>query len=346
MKIPTHLLLLATFAVSNLRAEEGATELVTEVEVQVAKVVKVTLHQTITAFGVIEPDPLASAKLSPATAGLITVVNGIEGQQVKKGDVLFRLDSRAVDAAEATAELAIQFSQANVDRQKALIEVEGTSAKQLLEAEQALAAAKAEVAAAKVQQSLMQGEAPMNGTLVKFDAKPGEAADASRVLAEIIDLDRLVANVRIPIAEASEIRADQIAQLISGTDATPIEGKVIFISPQVDPATDTVLVRISVPKKSTLRPGQFIRANIVSAEHKDRLAVPLKSLVNDPEDGPVISLVTDGIATRKAVKTGFRDAQVVEVEAEGLSEGQTVVTFGTYGLPHETKVRITTADSK
>ncbi|MEP6667840.1 MAG: efflux RND transporter periplasmic adaptor subunit [Chthoniobacter sp.] len=321
------------------RAEEEK-KVETEVAVQVAKITRATLHRVVTAYGNIEPEPLASARLAPAQAGIIAEVDAVEGQRVEKGAVLFRLDSRAVDAAVEKAGLAIDFAQKNADRQKKLIAAEGTSEKLVLEAQQALAAAKLELATAKVQQSLLSGEAPLAGTVVSISARPGEPADATKPLAEIVDLDRLAASVRVPRANVSELHAGQKAQLLTGRDAPPVESSVTFVSPQVDPATDTVLVRLTVPKGAGLRPGQFLTARIFSEERQDRLAVPAASVVKDPDAGTVIALVEGDKATRKAVKVGLREGDLVEVEGEGLSDGQTVVTVGAYGLPKETKVRV------
>lgn len=312
----------------------------TEVAVQVAKVVKTTLTRAVIAYGTVEfapastEAPPAMAKLSPAVAGIITDIRGVEGETVKKGDVLFRLDSRAVDAAVAKAELAIRFATTNVERQKKLIAAEGTSEKQVLEAEQALAAAQTELATAKVQQSLLTGEAPMNGTLIKFNARPGEAADSTTVLAEIADLDRLIATVNVPRAEASAVKLGQNA-VINGTKST-----VSYVSPQVDAVTDTVPVRIAIPKGSGLKPGEFATARIIIEERHDRLAVPRESVYTDHDGVSTLSIVEGGIAKKKTVKAGLRDGSLVEVEGEGVTEGATVVTLGSYALPEETKVRI------
>lgn len=332
--------------------DEKEKKVETEVAVQVAKVTRATLRRAVTAYGVVEPQlaeagsPPASARLAPALAGIISEVSGVEGQRVEKGAVIFRLDSRAVDAAVAKAEMAIEFAQKNADRQTKLLAAEGTSEKLVLEAKQALAAAQTELATAKVQQSLLRGEAPLAGTLVSLTARPGEPADATKPLAEIVDLDRLTATVRVPRANAAELSAGQKAQLLAGGDAAAIESAVSFVSPQVDAATDTVLVRLTVAKGAGLRPGQFVSARIFSEEHKDRLAVPSASVVKDADDGTVIALVEGEKATRKKVITGLREGGLVEVEGEGLKEGQTVVTVGAYGLPKETKVRVLNAETK
>ncbi len=321
-----------------LRAQDETPP--TEVAVQVAKVVRTTLRRTVTAYGITEPEPNsadrppASAKLTSATAGIITEVYGVEGEQVKRGDILFRLDSRAVDAAVAKAEFAVAFAKENRARQHKLISIEGTSEKLMLESEQALHVAETDLATAKVQQSLLRGEAPLSGTLVHFTARLGESADTVTPLAEIVDLSRLVGTVHVPQREASSLHSGQAAT-INGVDA-----KVSYVSPQVDPLTDTVIVRLSPNSKGELEPGGFITARIVIEEHADKLAVPREAVYTDYDGKSTLSIVEGDTAKQKVVKVGLRDGNFIEVESAGISEGMTVVTVGSYALPEETQVRI------
>jgi RND family efflux transporter MFP subunit len=352
MKTPSLLAItLAFLAITFTRAEDEEPP-ATEVAVHVGKVIRTTLHRAVTVYGGVEPEPAeagqppASARLSPALAGIISEANGSEGQRVEKGTVLFRLDSRAVDAAVAKAELGIDFARKNAERQKKLIAAEGTSEKQVLEAEQALAAAQTELATAKVQQSLLLGEAPLSGTLTRFTARPGEAADATTILAEIVDLDRLVAVVKVPRAEAADLKPGQKATLKAVHQETPIEGSVAFISSQVDAVQDTVAVRVALPKGTGLLPGDFVNARIIVEEHADKLAVPVASVFTDGEGRTTLSLVEGDTATQHEVTVGLRDGGLVEVEGEGVDEGSIVVTTGSYALPEETKVRILNADAE
>ncbi|MCX6876032.1 MAG: efflux RND transporter periplasmic adaptor subunit [Verrucomicrobia bacterium] len=339
------LLILPLLIAPPLQAGE-ADQPPTEVAVQVAKITRTTLTRSVTAYGAIDFEPAgkdlapAIARLSPAVAGLITEINGVEGQQVNQGEVLFKLDSRAADAAVVKATLSIKFATANFERQQQLAAAEGTSEKQVLEAGQALAQAEAELATAKVQQSLLRGVAPMNGTLLKFTARPGEAADATTVLAEIADLDRLVAALRVPRLEAAALQPGQPAKLHATGAATPVAGNITFISPQVDATSDTLLVRVRVPKGSGLRPGEFVTACIVVEEHADKLAVPRASVYTNGEGVSTISIVEGDLAQQRVVKAGLRDGEWIEIEGAGLREGATVVTVGSYALPEQTKVRI------
>jgi len=327
---------------------EDAAPVETEVAVQAGKVVKTTLHRVVHAYGHVEPEhagadhPPALARLAPAMAGLITEVRGVEGMSVKKGDILFKLDSRAADAAVVKDESALAFARRNVERQKKLLGVEGTSEKLMLEAEEALHVAESVLATAKVQQSLLRGEAPFDGRLVKFNARPGEPADATTVLAEIIDLNRLVVSLQVPRPEAVSLRVGQKALVVPDTGKDAMPCSVIFINPQVDLLTDTVVVRLSLPKDSGMNPGQFVAARIIVEEHAGCLAVPVEAVYTAHDGVSTLSTVVGDVAKKQVVKVGLKEGDLVEVAGAGLSEGAQVVTLGSYSLPEETKVRILT----
>jgi multidrug efflux pump subunit AcrA (membrane-fusion protein) len=91
-----------------------------------------------------------------------------------------------------------------------------------------------------------------------------------------------------------------------------------------------------------MRPGQYVKVRVIVDEHLDRLVVPKESVVTDPDGRDVIALVEGNKAAHKLVKVGFADAGLVEVEGEGVKEGDIVVTTGAYGLPKQTKIRVIT----
>jgi membrane fusion protein (multidrug efflux system) len=323
--------------------EEAATA--TEVAVHVAKVSRRTLHAWVTAYGTVEPEPpgvrpTAGARVSPSTPGVVTVVACHEGQHVEKGELLFQLDSRAADVAAERARHAVEYARTTLERQHKLIDVEGTSRRQLLEAEQALAAAESDLRAAETQQALLRVVAPLAGTVARIAVKAGDGADLTTTLAEIVNLDRLVVSAGVPSAELGPLRVGQAAEVQPEAGAPPLSGTVASIRPEVDPTTGTALVRVAVPSRSGLRPGQLVTVRIASEERKDRLTVPVESVVRDAEGRDVIAVVENGVARQRPVRAGLRDAERVEVEGDGLREGLTVVTEGAYALPAETKVRV------
>jgi len=313
------------------KPEEAEQKPDTEVPVRVGKIARATLRGYVIAYGAVEAEPAgerpaASARVGPSVPGVVAEVKCVEGQRVDKGAVLFQLDSRAAD-------VAVTFAEKTLERQKKLVQVDGTSQKALQEAEQQLAAARA-------QQALLRVQSPLAGTLLRLNVKPGEAVDLTSVLAEVIDLDRLVVSANVPSSELAALKAGQPAEVLADQPAPPLKGAVAYISSGLDAKTGTALVRASIPPNSGLRPGQFVTLRIVSAEHKDRLAVPVASVVKDAAGATVIALVQDDKAVQKPVKAGLRDGNLVEVEADGLQADMTVVTEGAYGLPKETKIRV------
>jgi membrane fusion protein (multidrug efflux system) len=325
------------------RGGPGDAEIETEVAVHVGKVTRQTVRAWVTAYGVVEPEPpgvrpAAGARVSPPTPGVVTGILCREGQAVERGQILFQLDPRAADVAADKARHALEYARTTLERQRKLMAVEGTSRRQLLEAEQAFAAAQADLKAAETQQALLRIVAPMAGTVARVAIKAGDGVDLTTTMAEIVNLDRLVVSAGVPSAELGPLRVGQRAE-VEG-EGMALAGSVASIRPEVDDRTGAALVRVSVPAGSGLRPGQLVTVRIASEERKDRLTVPVESVVKDAEGRTVVALVKDGRAVQKPVKAGLRDAGRVEVDGEGLAEGLTVVTEGAYALPPETKVRV------
>jgi membrane fusion protein (multidrug efflux system) len=290
-------------------------KVVTEVSVQTGKITTATLHGYVQGFGTIETapattnQPAAGAQLAAPSAGVVTKVNIVEGQQVTNGEVLVELNSQAAEA--------------EVERQKKLYAQQNTSLKNLQEAEAQLA--------------LLQITAPLSGTVARVNVKPGQAVDLTTVVAEVMDLSRLAVSAEIPSAEAIDLKAGNLLEVLSKTPETT---ELLFVSPSVNKDNDTVLVRALLPKDSWLRPGQFVSLRIVTAVHTNCLAAPVESVVTDESGKSVIALVKGDEATQMPVKTGLRENGLVEIAAPEIKAGDAVVTVGAYGLPEKTKIRV------
>jgi membrane fusion protein (multidrug efflux system) len=328
-------------------SEEPEEEVTTEVAVQVGKITRATLRAVVDVFGVVEPEPAGNGKpaggaaLAAPAAGMVMAVPVSEGDTVQAGTVVVRLDDRAALAAVDKARHAVAFAEQQMERQTRLKAVADTSERALQEAEQQLAAARADLAGAQARLALVQLTSPLDGVVARIDVHPGQAVDLNTVVAEVLDPNRLVVTANVPAAEAQRIRQGQPAE-VTPADApeTVVHGRVLFTSPLVDPETGTAMVRISLPPKAGLASGRFVAARVVTEEHRDRLAVPLTSVYTDHEGQSTLSIVNGDTAIQQVVRVGLRDGDLVEVEGEGLAEGMTIVTVGSYGLPKETKIRV------
>ncbi len=342
------------------------------VSVTVAPIVRLTLHGYVAGWGRVEPEPAlsgrppAAATIAAPVAGLVAAIHCAEGQRVSKGTLLFQLDSRVADVAVQRAQEAVRFAETVLQRQEQLGPGQATSQKTYQDAKQQLASAKNDLRAAELQRRLLDVPAPIDGTLVKVNAKLGDAVDPMTALAQEIDLGRLVVTVAVRSADIARVRRGQDVTLVVGaapaapTNAVPAPGSgspdqpgmqpaneqattehgtVEYLGAQVDPATDTVPIRVRLAGRTGLRPGQFVNARILAEERPNQLAVPVDSVVQGPA-GPEVALVEGHVAVRTPVKTGLTEGGLRGIEAAGLREGQQVVVQGAYGLLPRTRIRV------
>ncbi len=314
-----------------------------EVTVQVGRIVRATLHRYVAAYGRVEPAP-SGAGVPPARAiigapvsGLLARIGCSEGQKVAAGTILFELDDRAAEVAAARARTALEYAERTLDRQRELLAAGGASRRAVQDAEQRRDAAADELAVVETQLELLRITSPIAGTVIRIDAALGQPVEPNTVLAEVMDLDRLVVEARVPSNEAQHLGIGQRVELAA--DGSPF-GNLVFVGNDIDPTNDSVAVRASVPAGSKMRPGQFVEIRVVTDERPDCLAVPEQSVVSRAGEGTWIVLVEGGSAVRLPVFTGLRESGLVEVTGEGIEEGAVIVTDDAYALPTDAKVRV------
>ena len=292
----------------------------TIVSVQTGALKMATLHRYVQGYGMVEPapanaeQPAAGAQLAASSAGVVAKVGVLEGRHVEKGEVLMVLNSGTATAEGAEQEVA---------RQKQLFEQQNTSLKNLQ--------------AAEAQLALLQVTAPLAGTVARVNVRPGQAVDATTVVAELMDLSRLAVSAEIPAAEANDLKSGNPVEVLS---ELPVTTELSFVSPNVNKNNDTVLVRAPLPPNSGLRPGQFVSLRIVTAVQTDCLAAPAEGVVTDESGQSVVALVKGDESRQVPVQAGLRENGWVEVVAPELKAGDAVVTVGAYGLPAKTKLLV------
>jgi membrane fusion protein (multidrug efflux system) len=332
----------------NDAAEEEA-EVETEVTVEVGTITRATLHRSINIYGVVEPEhasagnPAALAMLTAPSAGLVYKVLCIEGQAVKKGEVLLKLDTRAAEAKVTEADKALEFAIQQSDRQKALLKVEGTAVKSVQEAEAAVEKARLDVASAQNALTLLQIEAPISGIATEVAVREGESVEPGKSVIMVLDPTRLTFRGQVPAEQLDEIKPGQPVEFMVAGKEAQTSAKVLLVNPGLDVQSGTAEVLASVPPDSGLHSGAWVQVRILVEEHKDCLAVPEASVV-EGEGGSAISIVEGDTATQHPVKTSLRDGGLVEVKAPDIKEGDKVVTVGAYGLPKATKIIVEPAE--
>jgi multidrug efflux pump subunit AcrA (membrane-fusion protein) len=352
----------------------GSANLASPVAGVVAKVLCQIGQQVKAGDPVIQlDDRLAKSAEEQAAAALAQAEASLAALKATPRPDQLEIAQLTVDKSQS----AVQFAQKNYDRLKTLAADQGTSGKNVEQAASELAAAQKELAIAQRQLELLKNSptpqelaqeqakvkqaaaalataqtqlkmmtitAPIDATVVALPVNPGESVDPTKALVQFVAMDRLMVDVDVPTEQLPAKAQGLEAQVLLASDAkdggNPITGKVALVSPQVDPKSGAVMVGIDLPADTTLRPGQAVRVRIIAEEHKDVLAVPREAVVADENGDSVIAVLEGDQATHKAVKAGLEENGMIEIEADGIKEGMTVVTAGAYGLPQASRVRV------
>ncbi|HAU80056.1 MAG TPA: efflux transporter periplasmic adaptor subunit [Stenotrophomonas sp.] len=318
-------------------------------------------------------EAVESVELRPRVSGYIDKVNYVEGQEVKKGDVLFTIDARSYRAEldRATAELnrartQAQVSRSEADRARRLSDQQAISTETWEQrravSEQALAqvqAAQAAVDAARLNMEFTQVRAPINGRAGRAMVTAGNlvtAGDSASVLTTVVSLDKV--HVYFDADEGTFLRYAQMARKgerpserdselpvkvgLSGETGYPHEGKVDFLDNQVTRSTGTIRVRALLDNADrAFTPGLFARVQLLGSGQFQAMLIDDKAVLTDQDRKFVYVVDKDNKAQRRDIELG-RTADGLRIVEQGLKAGDRVIIDGVQkvfmpGMPVQAK---------
>ncbi len=331
--------------------------------VTVATVTLADMPVIISAPGTVES--AASVTIKPRVDGQIAEIAFKEGDLVKAGQLLFRLDDRLIKAqirqAEATIkkdEASLADAQATLSRRDSLVQKKIVSeaavdtAKATVETLKAsIAAGQAALEAQKTQLDYLRIVAPITGRTGSVNVKEGSnirAADTAPLVV-INQTQPISVSFAVPQIEIAALRRALAAQASSdihppsspGRSAEKRTGTIVFLDNQVDKSTGTVTAKVESPNADEyLWPGQAVEVELTVERLKGRLAVPA-SAVQPSQQGMIAWVVgSENKVEPRAVVLDRIIGQTAFV-SEGLREGETVVTDGQLRIAPGATVTIT-----
>ncbi len=309
--------------------------------VEAAKVARQALPQTITAVGSLRSDE--SVTLRPEVAGRVNAILFKEGQNVRQGMTLVRLDP-AINAAEVQqAKANLVLAKSKYDRAVELSQRNFISGQAKDEAENNLRVAEAAVALVEARLAKTEIKAPFSGVIGLRVVSVGDYVKEGADMVNLESIDPLKVDFRVPETYMRQVQPGQT--LTVTLDALPgrkFDGKVLAVNPLIDTAGRSVVIRAIVRNADTsLRPGMFTRVNLITRDEKDALVIPEQAIVPQGDEQFVFRIV-DGKAARVKVDIGQRRDGKVEV-LKGLDVNDMVVTAGQLKLREGMPVTISTA---
>jgi RND family efflux transporter MFP subunit len=285
-------------------------------------------------YGTGTVEPARWAKVVPLQRRRLVDLCLCEGQQVKAGQALGRMD----DAEERSAlnELQISFQQAQRDLDRA--EKDRTKSdvaqKEYEQRWTQVEEYKSRVAAQQARIDQLVLRAPLDGMVLRRDGEVGEIAGPTDVLFWV--------GPPLPMHVVAEVNEEEINRLAVGqkaflrSEAFPgqaLGASVSQITPKGDPTRKTFRIYLLLPNDTPLRIGMSVEANIIVREKPSAIVVPAEAVAGD-----MVQIVSDGRIARIPVKVGIRGSRNVEVIGD-VAKGTAVLSPARTDLAEGTRVR-------
>jgi RND family efflux transporter MFP subunit len=303
----------------------------------IARVTREQVSRTIPITGTLAP--LQQAVVKTRAPGVLTSVLAREGERVKKGQLLARVDEtevRAVLAARqadvAAAEAQLDWTRRNLERQRDLLAKGFISenAFDQVKNEEAVASARLDAAraqAAQVRKSLSDQtlSSPIDGIVAQRHAQPGERLPADAPVLSVVALDRMEFSADVPTTRIAQVAVGQsVSVRVEGYEGRSFQGRVERINPRATAGAGVVPVYVLVDNpRDELRAGLFAHGDLMLNDPQAQLTVPAAAVHGD-EAARFVYVVDDGRVRRRAVELAYVDG-VRAVVRSGLVEGATVV---------------------
>lgn len=288
-------------------------------------------------------------EIRPRVSGYITAVNFKPGAAVKKGDVLFVIDTRPYQAEADRAEAAASAARARAD----LARLELQRAEKLLvdkaiaqreyeeraatykELDASARAAQAQHQSARLNLTYTRITAPIDGRVSKAEITLGNLVDASAVLTSVVSLDRIYASFdgdeQTYLRVGTRVQRGQPAVVkvgLANEEGFPHEGKLEFVDNQLNANTGSVRMRATlINSDHALAPGLFARIQLGSGVATNTVVINERAVGTDQSRKYVIVVGTDSKAEYRPVTLG-PVVDGMRVVRSGLKPGEKIVVNG------------------
>lgn len=297
-------------------------------------------------------EAVQSVQLRPRVSGYIDKVNYTEGDEVKKGQVLFTIDDRTYRAAreQAQAELVRARNQAALARSESgrtekLIGSQAISTEVWEQRRSSAAQAQSNVLAAQAQFDLAQLNLDFTRVIAPIDGRASRAmitagnlvttGDSASVLTTLVSLDKVY--VYFDVDEATFLRYQNDGRRTTklpvkvglvGEDGYPHQGIVDFTDNQLNAGTGTIRMRAQLENaERRFTPGLFARVQMPGSAEFNAMLINDKSVMTDQDRKFVYIVDKDGKAQRRDIEVG-RVAGGLRIVQKGLSAGDRVIVDG------------------
>jgi membrane fusion protein, multidrug efflux system len=292
--------------------------------------------------------PRISGTLTPSSrsvvraeaAGSVVAIGPELGDAVKKGDLLARVEVKALGDAAASAQSGVAAAQAQLELARREVQtIEGLVARgalagteldrarsQLTAAEAAATAARAQLASSRSQIGDATARAPFDGLIARRAVNVGDVVSPGAEFYEVIDPSTMRLDASVASDDLSQVAPGKAVDFaVRGYPDQKFAGRISRVAPVADPVTRQIQVLVEIPNPGNKLIAGLYAEGRVAASAREAVTAPLAA-IDASGDQPSVLRVKAGVVERVVVAVGLRDerAEIAEITS-GLSAGDIVL---------------------
>jgi len=316
-----------------LAADPSAKAAVKTVPVVTTSLSPTTFTHFVEVQGRVEADNMVM--VSPQTGGTILSLNAKEGQTVRKGQVLARLDDAIIERNIEELKTQLELAAILYEKQKSLWDQEIGTEVQYLSSKNNKEALERRLATLEEQKALTLVKAPISGTVERVIMKSGELAAPGAPILQLVNNQELSVVAELAENYSPYVRRGDQVKLHFPILNKDLQARIQRVSETINPIDRTFTVEVQLPRNRDFKANMFAEIAINDRTLKDVVTVPV-SLVQNSDVGQYVFVAQtneqgQAIARRVNITTGLSYDNEIVVE-EGLSAGDQLITTGFKGL--------------
>ena|ERR1043165_4795650 len=276
--------------------------------------------------------------LQPQVNGMITGLFFKEGNFVKKGTMLVKINDANLQAQLQKQQAALEVAKSNLDREEKLYKLNAVSESDYNDAQLSVKSSQADIDFTRAEIDNTEIPAPFDGLIGVRNVSPGAFVTPSTIIATLYQANPIKVEFDLPEKFASQVNVGTPIKFnVQGSDKK-YEGKVYVIDPGINPETRTLSVKALANNDGTLRPGSFASVSIDLGTDSSALLVPTQALV-PVLNGQQVYVAHHDTVFNVPVQIGIRNDTAIQI-INGIYPGDTVITSGILFLRPKMKVQL------
>lgn len=266
-------------------------------------------------------------EMASELAGRVVSINFKEGEFVKKGEILVKLNDDELQAQLVRAQYQYDLLSQKLERQKILLSKEAVSREEYDQASTEFNVLKQDIEQLEIKIEKMKIRAPFDGVIGFRNISLGALLVQGSKVATIVDVAHLILEFSIPEKYVrNQLIGNSVTFTIEGMGNT-FAALIYAIDPEVDVQTHTMTLRAKFDNsKGLLKPGMYAKVSVISQKETPSVYVPNQAIVSGVK-GHSVWILKDGKASLIQIQTGLRTVDMMEV-ISGVEKGDTVITTG------------------